>query len=108
MGISVQDASSAIFSASPVRSLDECAFDDDETTTLGCTVCDEDAEERSFDKFTLHCAIEKLSEAHKKLIVLRYFKDMSQTETAKLMGLSQVKVSREEKRIMEILRREMA
>jgi RNA polymerase sporulation-specific sigma factor len=108
VGISVQDASSAIFSASPVRSLDECAFDDDDTTTLGCTVCDEDAEERSFDKFTLRCAIEKLSESHRKLIILRYFKDLSQTETAKLLGLSQVKVSREEKRIMEILRREMA
>ena len=108
VGISVQDASSAIFSASPVRSLDECAYDDDDTTTLGSTVCDEDAEERSFDRFTLHCAIEKLSESHKKLIILRYFKDLSQTETAKILGLSQVKVSREEKRIMEILRREMA
>ena len=108
VGISVQDASSAIFSASPVRSLDECAYDDDDTTTLGSTVCDEDAEERSFDRFTLRCAIEKLSESHKKLIILRYFKDLSQTETAKLLGLTQVKVSREEKKIMEILKKELA
>jgi RNA polymerase sporulation-specific sigma factor len=52
-------------------------------------------------------AIEKLSPNHQKLIILRYFRDMSQTETARVLGLTQVKVSREEKKIMEILRREL-
>jgi len=90
-----------------VRSLDERAFDDDDTATLGSVICDEDAEIRSFDRFALRVAIEKLSEQHRKLIILRYFRDLSQTETAKLLGLTQVKVSREEKKIMEILRREL-
>ena len=107
VGISVQDASSALFAASPVRSLDESAFDDDDGTTLGSIICDEDDESRQFDRFALRMAIEKLSDEHKKLILLRYFRDMSQTETAKILGLTQVKVSREEKKIMEILRREL-
>ena len=107
VGISPQDASSALFASSPVRSLDERAFDDDDTATLGSVICDEDAEIKSFDRFALRVAIEKLSEQHRKLIILRYFRDLSQTETAKLLGLTQVKVSREEKKIMEILRREL-
>ena len=107
VGISVQDASSALFAASPVRSLDESAFDDDDGTTLGSIICDEDAESRQFDCFALRMAIEKLSMEHKKLIILRYFRDLSQTETARILGLTQVKVSREEKKIMEILRREL-
>ena len=52
-------------------------------------------------------AIEKLSEKQRKLIILRYFRDMSQIETAKILGLTQVKVSREEKKIIGFLRGEM-
>lgn len=108
VGVSVQDAARALFAMCPVRSLDESAYDEDENTTLGSVLCDEDAEIRNFDKFALKVAIEKLSEEHRRLIVLRYFRDLSQTETAKILGLSQVKVSREEKKIMEILRKELA
>ncbi|MBO5009919.1 MAG: sigma-70 family RNA polymerase sigma factor [Clostridia bacterium] len=107
VGISPQDAASAIFSSVPPRSLDERAFDDDDTATLGSMICDEDAETRDFNKFALRLAIEKLSPERKKLIILRYFRDLSQSETAKILGLSQVKVSREEKKIMEILKRDM-
>ena len=108
VGISPQDASSALFAASPVRSLDESVYDEDDGATLGSIICDEEAELRQFDRFALRMAIEKLSEPHRRLIILRYFKDLSQTETARILGLTQVKVSREEKKIMEILRRELA
>ena len=107
VGVSVQDAASALFSSAPVRSLDEKAFDDDDSATVGSIICDEEAEARDFNRIALRAAIEKLSEPHRRLIVLRYFRDLSQTETAKILGLTQVKVSREEKRIMEILRREL-
>lgn len=108
VGISVQDAASALFASAPVRSLDECAFDDDDSTTLGSLIADEDAELREFDRLALRVAIEKLSDNHRRLIVLRYFRDFSQSETARILGLTQVKVSREEKKIMDILRRELA
>lgn len=108
VGISPEDAASALFAATPVRSLDEAAFDDGDSTTLASTVFDEDEETRNFDKFALRLAIEKLSAEHRRLIILRYFRDLSQTETAKRLGLSQVKVSREEKKIMEILKKELA
>ena len=108
VGISVQDAASALFASSPVRSLEEAAYDDEDSVTLGSTLCDEEEEIRQFDRFALRMAIEKLSEPWQKLIILRYFRDMSQTETARILGLTQVKVSREEKKIMDFLRRELS
>jgi len=105
VGTSPQDAASALFALTPVRSLDECIFDEDEGTTLGGMVADEDEELKSFDRLTLRAAIESLPENWRRLIALRYFRDLSQTETAKLLGLTQVKVSREEKKIIEALRR---
>lgn len=108
VGISPQDASSALFASSPVRSLDEAAYDDEEGATLGSIVCDEDEETRTFDRFALRMAIDGLSDFHRRLIILRYFRDLSQTETARILGLTQVKVSREEKKIIDRLRRELS
>lgn len=106
-GVSVQDAASAIRSESPVRSLDESVFDDDGRTTLGSTIANENEDTDRFERLALHAAIEGLDELRRKLVILRYFKDYSQVETARALGLSQVKVSREEKRIMAILRDEL-
>jgi len=108
VGVSAQDAASALFALSPVRSLDECIFDDDSGATLSATVADEEEEQRSFDRLTLRAAIEELPENWKKLIVLRYFRDLSQTETARLLGITQVKVSREEKKIMAALKKALS
>lgn len=107
VGVSPADAASALASAAPVRSLDEKAYDDDDSVTLGSIVADDEEEVRQFDRLSLRLAIEKLDEQQRKLIILRYFRDFSQTVTAKILGLSQVKVSREEKKIIEILRREL-
>ena len=74
---------------------------------LGNTLFDEDEERRNFDKLSLSMAIDKLGEWQRKLIILRYFKDYSQTETAKALGVTQVKISREEKKILEFLRNEL-
>ena len=107
LGISPSDAASALSAGAPIRSLDECAFADDDSVSLGSTIFDEDEEEKSFDKLSLGMAIERLGEWDRKLIILRYFKDLSQSETAKLLGVTQVKISREEKKILDRLKREM-
>jgi RNA polymerase sporulation-specific sigma factor len=108
VGVSAEDAASAISSGAPIRSLDERAFDDDDSQTISSIVCDEDAEGREFDRLALKCAIERLPTEQKKLIILRYYRDLSQTETARVLGISQVKVSREEKKIMQALKQALA
>lgn len=102
LGISAQDAASAMFADVKPRSLEENVFDDDDTTTLGSIISD-DSEVTNFDKLALRMAIETLDEEKRRIVYLRYFKDYSQSETARVLGLSQVKISREEKKIMKLL-----
>lgn len=107
VGVSVQDAASALSSGTPVRSLDECVFDDEDGATLGSVLADEDEATASFDKLALKMAIEELPELHREIVLLRYFKDLSQVEVARILGLTQVKISREEKKIMKLLKEKL-
>lgn len=106
LGITPQDVASAMFVDVAPRSLEESVFDDDDSTTLGSMISDESDAEH-FDKMALRMAIETLDEQRRQIVYLRYFKDYSQSETARVLGLSQVKISREEKKIIEILRSKM-
>lgn len=107
VGVSVQDAASAIFATVPPRSLDERAYDDDDSESLGAVVsdCEEDA---AFDRLALRSAIENLPDMWRRIIILRYFHDLSQERVARMLGLTQVKVSREEKKIMATLKKELS
>lgn len=107
IGISPADAASAMFSDVAPRSLEESVFDDGDSTTLGSMISD-GSESASFDKLALYMAIESLDEEKRKIVYLRYFKDFSQSETARVLGLSQVKISREEKKIMKLLESKMS
>jgi RNA polymerase sporulation-specific sigma factor len=64
----------------------------------------EDMIEDTVGKIALREAVETLPEWEKKLILLRYFKNLTQSQTARFLGVSQVKISREEKKILEKLR----
>lgn len=109
VGVSSADAAAAMFSAAPIRSLDESASgEDDDARTIADTVCDESALTSDFERICVRSALEGLSEGERRLIILRYFRDMSQSDTARILGLSQVKVSREEKKILAKLRRELS
>lgn len=103
VGVSVSDAAVALASGGAVRSLSEPAFAE-EDLSLESMVYDEEEETRFFDKLSLHMAMEQLEEAQRRLILLRYFRDYSQQRTAEVLGITQVKVSREEKKILEKLR----
>ncbi|HHU71957.1 MAG TPA: RNA polymerase sporulation sigma factor SigF [Clostridiales bacterium] len=59
------------------------------------------------DKIALNEVISSLDEKEQEIIQLRYFKDKTQTDIAKEMGISQVQVSRMEKRILKIMREKM-
>ncbi|MEG1584280.1 MAG: sigma-70 family RNA polymerase sigma factor, partial [Anaerovorax sp.] len=65
---------------------------------------DEDAK---VDMIQLKSVIGNLGEKERQIIVLRYFQDLTQQATAKKLGISQVQVSRTEKKILVTLRKEM-
>lgn len=66
----------------------------------------EKQEEKILNHMLLTQLLSTLNKEERQLIYLRYFQDQTQTEVGKLLGISQVQVSRMEKRIMERLRKE--
>jgi len=52
-------------------------------------------------------AIKELSERDRRVIILRYFRDMTQSEVAERIGVSQVQVSRIENRIIKEFREKL-
>lgn len=66
-----------------------------------------DNQDEWLDKMLLRGAIDELSERDKKIIVLRYFRDMTQSEVAEWIGVSQVQVSRIENRIIKEFREKL-
>ncbi len=67
----------------------------------------EDNQEDIIEALQLKTAIDSLPERDKKVIMLRYFRDMTQSEVATMLGVSQVQVSRIENRIMENFRKSL-
>ncbi|MBE7034964.1 MAG: sigma-70 family RNA polymerase sigma factor [Ruminococcaceae bacterium] len=59
------------------------------------------------DRLSLEQAIQKLSKRDKTILYLRYFREQTQTEIAKKLGISQVQVSRLEKKLLEVLKEDM-
>lgn len=67
----------------------------------------EDRQEEIIESLQLKTAIEGLCERDRKVIMLRYFRDMTQSEVAAMLGVSQVQISRIENRIMETFRKDL-
>lgn len=67
----------------------------------------DDNQDELLDVLELRSAIAELPERDKKVIMLRYFRDMTQAEVAESLGVSQVQVSRIENRIMQTFRNKL-
>ncbi len=107
-GISAEEAANALEALTPPRSLTESTLGGEGGATLEEMISGGDEAEATFEKIALRAAIEKLPELKRKILLLRYFRDLSQVETARMLGLSQVKVSREEKKILLFLKEELS
>ena len=76
-----------------------------EGLTLESTLRCNETEESMVEKIALRSAIETLPESEKQTILLRFFKGLTQAQTARILSVSQVQVSRLERRALERLRR---
>ncbi|MBQ1389825.1 MAG: sigma-70 family RNA polymerase sigma factor [Clostridia bacterium] len=65
-------------------------------------------EEQLSEKLSLRQELERLSKDDRKLIDLRYFRSLTQTQTAKLLGTTQVRICRREKKILAYLRERLS
>lgn len=76
-----------------------------EGLTLESTLGNEGIEEKLVEKISLREAVDSLPEREKKLILLRFYKGMTQQQTARILGVSQVQISRMERKSIGTLRK---
>ena len=91
----------------PVSLYNQGDYKDEKTQELLEKLPVEDKQEDIIEALQLKTAIAGLTERDRKVIMLRYFRDMTQSEVANMLGVSQVQVSRIENRIMETFRRDL-
>ncbi len=75
--------------------------------TLEELLSDPEQEERMIESLALREAVGALPRQERLVIALRYYRGMTQTQTAELLGVSQVQVSRLERRAVEALRKSL-
>ncbi len=80
---------------------------DDEGLQLADKISSNEDPDEELDKLLLKEMILNLPERDKKIIILRYFRDKTQTEVAEVLGVSQVQVSRLEAKILQKLRQNL-
>ncbi len=107
-GIDAHDIAFSMEAVSAVHSLSEPIGGDDENLTYETAIADDSFTlEKMTDRIALAEAIRRLPPLWREIITLRYFSDLSQQETGRRLGITQVKVSREEQKILAALRSEL-
>lgn len=106
LGISTEDLVMALdASASPDYLYDTIHQDDGSPIFLIDKIsADEDSNSDMLDRITLKEMISRLKPRERQIIIMRYFQDKTQAQIAEKLGISQVQVSRIEKKIIEKLR----
>lgn len=103
MGREVADIAEAIAATTPPVSLTQ----DEDDGGGQLDLPSDSPEERLSDLLSLKQLIGELQENDRQLIFFRYYREMTQTQVALQLGMTQVQVSRREKKILEQLRGRM-
>ncbi len=82
--------------------------EDENNISLIDKIADKETNDDNIDKILLKQIISTLDERDKKIIILRYYRDKTQSEVARVLNVSQVQVSRLESKIIEKLKSEFA
>ena len=101
-GLTPEDIAVAETATGPAESLQREAGDDG--FTLEQIIGDDSETERVLERVSLREAIDQLPERERQVIALRYFHDMTQDAASRVLGVSQVQVSRLERRAIATLR----
>jgi len=107
--VSKEEIAMALESERPLESIDENINEDDSKGETKISKISNGIDEinQLINKICLNELIQTLNERDKKIIILRYYKEKTQSEVAKMLGITQVQVSRLEKRIIESFRKEL-
>lgn len=106
VGATREELAIALESSAEVESLSQVIYQGDGSSITLMEKIEQEGEgtEELINHMTIQKLMKELGEADKKLIILRYFGGWTQTQVAKEMGISQVQVSRMEKKILAQMR----
>ena len=105
-GVSVEEAAVSLDAISPIVSLSDFVYGE-ETVTVEHLLSDEESEresERICDRIAIAQSIRRMPPLWRQIVVLRYYQNKTQQQVAELLSLTQVKISREEKKILAFLK----
>lgn len=109
-GVGVEDAAISLDALSPIVSLSDYVYGEDTMTVEG-VLSDEESEresERICDRVAISQSINRMPPLWRQIVILRYYQNRTQQQVAEMLSLTQVKVSREEKKILAFLREELS
>ena len=104
-GLTAEEIAGAETALSPVLSLQTETGEDG--LTLEGLLTAGNPEDGMVERLALRAALETLPEQERQVILLRYYRAMTQVQCARVLGVSQVQVSRLERRGIEKLRKEL-
>lgn len=108
LNITPEDVVFAQEANKPPASIHETVFENDGDPITLIDQISDDSEDRWFDRLALNEAINTLNERERLIVYLRYFCDQTQSEVASRLGISQVQVSRLEKKILKTIKDQIA
>ena len=101
--VTPEQITEALNSAQPAVSID---YEDDETAAP--VIPSPDIQYEITERLSLINAIGTLEEKDRKIINLRYYQSKTQVQTAKILNMTQVQISRREKKILSLIRQKMS
>lgn len=109
-GINVEDIIFATESVNNMQYLYDTVHQDDGAPVLLIDKLSEKAEDDGeiIEKIILKEALVKLDAQSRQVIILRYFKDKTQVQVARMLGISQVQVSRIEKKVLKTMKEKLS
>lgn len=104
LGVSEEEVTEAVCAAAPVVSLTA----DEDSGGGQADIPVESPEEQIAERLSVIQAVSALDERDRAIVRLRYYENKTQTQTASALGMTQVQVSRREKKILCLLRQELS
>ncbi|UCZ54698.1 RNA polymerase sporulation sigma factor SigF [Bacillus shivajii] len=90
-----------------LTSIHETVYENDGDPITLLDQISDDEDKKWFDKLALRDEIDRLDEREKLIVYMRYYKDQTQSQVAERLGISQVQVSRLEKKILHQLKEQL-
>ena len=111
LNVSIEDVNLAMEATRPIESINEEAYSESEKNNVSKIEQIENKKDEMLNivnKIAIKDLIGSLKEREKQIILLRYYRGKTQNQVSKILGISQVQVSRIERKILDYMKEQLA